>query len=118
MATKKDRILKLLKNGVLTKAEMAEVVGCSPQYVRTVEWRKRNKAYNADWMRGYRKDNPDAYAGELEAQRVSLRKRYAADAGYRAHVLDIARAWRNRNRRHLRAYHRAYRRQRAMESTP
>ena len=64
MQSKKQRILDLLETTDLTNRQIASLVGCGPEYVRTVQQRLiqggRTKselrwlAANKDWDRQYR----------------------------------------------------------------
>lgn len=51
MTSKKERILRMLKNGILSVSDIARVVECPRRYVLQCRWRAERPGYNTEKMR-------------------------------------------------------------------
>lgn len=85
--SKHETVTGLLARG-LAAADVAAVVGCTPDYVRAVRNRNRLRA----------ELGVSDYPAAAARQRERRRERYRDDPEYRAHRIAINRAWRRRRK--------------------
>lgn len=78
----KAALIRELYDGVLTTAEIAEIVGCDPGYVR-VAARQRIGGGTSDIDRRYNELNSAAIKRRLDAWNATFQERYHGDAVFR-----------------------------------
>lgn len=88
--TKSDQIRQLY-DGVRTTREIAEIVGCLPEYVRVVARQKR--AANTRYAKRRYHSDPEFRAKIIARNAAYLMRRYREDPEYRARLLAYKRDW-------------------------
>lgn len=96
--TKVDRIEQLLRAGALSRAEIAKVVGCKPDYVRAVYQRKIVGSDAGKRYRDKMRQDPTWVDNYRRMRREQFRHRYHTDPEFRERQLASVRECARRRR--------------------
>ena len=92
--TKAQRIRELYKTGQYTTVQIADVVGCRPEYVRVVARQRPASGGMSETERRWRLANAERYAEwRREYAREYQRSRYRNDPEFRAKGNERWRKW-------------------------